>query len=128
MEQYQEINIATARISIQNMIFCEQTNKYFAWTICNFTYYSHHSYKTQIIKQVVGNNAEKCKFYCDKFKETFEQVHIHSGDKVAVMFNENGHIIAIGAIGKDSWIDMRSGLSKKSFKELNIIPASLSVF
>jgi len=55
-------------------------------------------------------------------------VHIYEGDKVAVIFKDNGQILAIGNTGEDAWIDTTDKFVKKTFAELNIVITSLKVY
>ena len=57
-----------------------------------------------------------------------EQVNIHDGDKVAVIFDEEGNILALGKMKEDVWLDVTDDFKKKSFAELNIDITSLKVY
>lgn len=59
---------------------------------------------------------------------SFEQVNIRSGDKVAVIFDEEGKILALSKMKEDVWLDVTDGFKKKSFAELNIDITSLKVY
>ena len=47
---------------------------------------------------------------------------------VSVIFGDDGHILAIGNIGEDVWIDTTDKFIKKTFAELNIVITSLKVY
>ncbi len=64
---------------------------------------------------------------CNKIKEAFCNIGIKDGDKISIMFKQDGNIIAIGAIGKDCWIDLRDNFTTKTFSELNIVITSLYI-
>ena len=76
----------------------------------------------------VGDTEEECKIFCNQLKESFNEAHIYDGDKVAVIFGENGDVIAIRSIGEDSWIDTTARFVNKTFEELNVIITSLKVY
>lgn len=76
----------------------------------------------------VGDNEEEAETFCDQLKENFKQAKIHNGDKVAILFETNGFVRAIGNIGQDLWIDVDNNFLKKTFKDLGIIITSLKVY
>lgn len=56
------------------------------------------------------------------------QANIHDGDKVIVIFDEEGNILALGKINEDVWLDVTDQFKAKSFAELNIEITSLKVY
>ena len=46
---------------------------------------------------------------------------------MAVIFEDDGSVLAIGRIGQDVWIDTKDKFVKKTFAELNINIESLKV-
>ena len=76
----------------------------------------------------VGNTEEEGKVFCNQLKENFNKAHIYDGDKVAVIFGDDGRVLAIGNTGEDSWIDATDKFAKKTFAELNIVITSLKVY
>lgn len=76
----------------------------------------------------VGDTREEAKTFWSKLRKNFSEAHIYDGDKVAVIFDKNSHVVAIGNIGEDTWIDVTDEFSKKTFAELNITITSLKVY
>ena len=109
--KFQKVNIATARIKgLKKPPY----------------YFDHHCYYAWDIK--VGNTEEEGEVFCNQFKENFNEAHIYDGDKVAVIFGDDGRVLAIGNTGEDAWIDTTDKFVKKTFAELNIVITSLKVY
>ena len=116
----QEINIATARIKeLTKMRYYSNHRYFYTWSIT----FSHPS--TLIFNNLpfikVGDTEVEGEIF-------FKEAHIYEGNKVAVIFGNDGNIIAIGNFGEDLWIDATDKLVKKTFKELNIVVTSLKVY
>jgi len=123
----QELNIATARIEgLTKPPYYFDHRCYYAWSI-SFSNTSNIFFRNlSFIK--AGDTEEEAKTFCNMLKENFNEAHIHEGDKIAVIFKDDGSIIAIGSLGKDLWIDVTDNFVKKTFKELNIVVTSLKVY
>jgi len=121
------INIATARIKgLTKPPYYFEHRGFYAWSV-TFSDSSTLGFDNlPFIK--VGDTKEEGEILCNQLKENFKEAHIHEGDKVAVIFNNDGNVIAIGSIGKDLWIDVTDKFAKKTFKELNIVITSLRVY
>lgn len=76
----------------------------------------------------VGDTKEEGEIFCNQLKENFKEAHIYDGDKVAVIFGDDGCVLAIGSMGEDAWIDTTDKFVKKTFAELNIVIKSLKVY
>ncbi len=125
--KFQKINIATACIEgLDKQPYCMDHESYYAWSIT----FSHTStlgfYNLSNIK--AGKTAGEAEKFCNQLKEKFEEANICDGDRVAVIFGDDGYVLAIGNIGEDLWIDTTDKFVKKTFKELNIIITSLKVY
>ena len=123
----QEINIATARINgLTKPPYYFDHRCFYAWNI-TFLDASILSFRNlPFIK--VGDTEEEGEIFCNQLKENFKEAHIHEGDKIAVIFKNDGSVIAIGSLGEDLWIDVTDRFVKKIFEELNIVFTSLKVF
>ena len=65
----------------------------------------------------------------EKLVSKFKMAEIYNNDEVAVIFNnKDGEVLAIGAHGKDQWIDVKDNFKFKKFSNLNIIPTMLKVY
>lgn len=124
--KFQEVNIATARIEgLKKAPYYFDHHCYFAWNIMFSDTSTLGFTNLPFIK--VGDTEEEGVVFCNQLKENFKQANIHDGDKVAVLYEANGHVRAIGCIGQDSWIDAEDKFVKKTFEELNIVITSLKV-
>ena len=85
------------------------------------TYFSH----LHLWPKVTGDEALETFL---NLKATFAALDISDGSEVIVLYNDDGKILAIGAIGTDAWIDTNDNYKIKSFKDLNIIITSLKVY
>ena len=123
----QVVNIATASINgLTKSPYYFEHHCYYAWDIM-FEDSSTLSFDNlPFIK--VGETKKEAETFCNMIKDNFKKAYIHEGDKVAIIFEKDGHVIAIGSIGKDMWIDVTDKFVKKTFKELNINITSLKVF
>lgn len=122
----QEINIATARIEgLTKSPYYFDHHCFYAWDVL----FSHTS--TLLFKNLpyikVGDTEQEGEIFCNQLKENFKEAHICDGDTVAVIFGNDGNVIAIGCIGNDLWIDTTDKFALKTFEELNIVITSLKV-
>jgi len=125
--KFQEVNIATARINgLTKQPYYFDHHCYWAWSIIFSDSSTSRFYNLPVIE--VGDTEEEGIVLCNQLKENFKQAHIYDGDKVAVLFEANGSVRAIGSLGEDSWIDAGDKFVKKTFEELNIIITSLKVY
>jgi len=124
--KFEKICIATARIKgLTKSPYYLEHHGYFAWDIM---FYDTSTLMFDNLPCIeVGNTVEEAVNFCNQLKENFKQGNIHDGDKVAVIFKENGHVRAIGRIGQDLWVDVDDKFVKKTFEELDIIITSLKV-
>jgi len=125
--KFQKVNIATARIKgLEELPYYFEHNCYYAWDIVFEDTSTFSFYNLAFIK--VGNTKEEGEIFCNQFKDNFKEAHIYDGDKVAVIFGDDGRVLAIGNIGEDTWIDTNDKFIKKTFAELNIVITSLKVY
>ena len=125
--KFQKINIATARIEgLTKPPYYFDHHCFYAWSIMFQDASKFGLYNLAVIP--LGENEEEGEILCNKFKENFNEAHIHEGDKVAVIFGDDGCVLAIGNTGEDSWIDTTDKFVKKTFAELNIVITSLKVY
>jgi len=123
----QNVNIATAQIKgLKNSPYYFKHHCYYAWDIMFEKTSTLLFDNLAFIK--VGDHEKDAVIFCDKIKENFSEAHIYDGNKVAVLFGDDGKIIAIGNIGEDAWIDVTDGFVKKTFENLNITITSLKVY
>lgn len=125
--KFQKVNIATARIKgLKKPPYYFNHRSYYAWDIM------FEDTSTLLFNNIpfiyVGNTEEEAEIFCNQLKENFKEAHIYDGEKVAVIFGDNGRVLAIGNTGTDEWIDTTDKFIKKTFAELNIIITSLEVY
>lgn len=65
----------------------------------------------------------------EMFQNNFNKANIYEDSKVAVLFDESGHVFAISKLGNnnDCWIDVEDMFTVKKFSELNTIIVSLNI-
>ena len=125
--KFQKINIATAQIKgLRNPPYYFSHRGYYAWDIM------FEAPSTLLFKNLpfikVGDTEEEGKIFCNQFKENFNKAHIYDGDKVSILFGDDGRVLAIGNSGEDVWIDTSDKFAKKTFADLNIVITSLKVY
>ena len=76
----------------------------------------------------VGSTEEEAKETCNRLKQNFSNAGICDTDKVAVLLDDENHIVATSRLGRDLWIDVRDDFKVKTFEELNIVIKSLKVY
>ncbi len=123
----QGINIATARIhGLNRPPYYFDHKCFYAWSI-EFSDSSTLFFNNiPFIK--VGDTKEQGEIYCNQLKSNFKNAHIYEGDKVAIIFDKDGAVLAIGHTSDDVWIDVRDNFVKKAFKDLNIVVTALKVY
>ena len=95
--KFQRVNIATARIKgLKNSPYYFEPHCYYAWDIIFEDTSTLFFNNLPFIK--VGNTEEEGKVFCNQLKENFNKAHIYDGDKVAVIFEDDGRVLAIGNI------------------------------
>ena len=125
--KFQKVNIATARIKgLKKSPYYFAHHCYYAWDIIFENTSTLLFHNLPFIK--VGNTEDEGEIFCNQLKENFNKAHIYDGDIVSVIFEDNGHVLAIGNIGEDVWIDVNDKFIKKTFAELNIVITSLKVY
>ena len=125
--KFKDVNIATAHIyGLCKPPYYAENFDYYAWDIMFDNSSTLIFYNIPFIK--VGDTEEEGNIFCNQIKENFNKAHINEGDKVAIIFEDSGHVIAIGSIGKDVWIDVTNKFARKTFADLNILPIFLKVY
>ena len=120
--KFQKVNIATARIEgLTKPPYYFDHHCYYAWDIMFQDTSTFAFHNIPFIK--VGDTEEEGEIFCNKLKENFNEAH-----KVAVIFGDDGRVVAIGNTGEDAWIDTTDKFVKKTFAELNIVITSLKVY
>lgn len=77
---------------------------------------------------VGGKKCGEALWFCTMVVANFFSINIVDGYVVSVIFDEkNGSVIAIGASGRDAWIDVKNKFTVKTFNELKIKIDSLTV-
>ena len=125
--KFQKVNIATARIRglTERPNFLSDRG-YFSWNIT----FDEKSILIFINLSFInmGYTETEAEFFCNQIKVRFKSAQIYEGDKVAVIFRDDGRVVAIGNMGEDVWIDTTNQFVKKTFAELNIVITSLAVY
>ena len=125
--KFQDVSIATARIKGLNMF--PYYHEHFDFNAVDIYFEDTSTFRFYNLSGIkVGNNKEEVEHFCNILKSHFNEAHIHDGDKVAVIFGDDGVVLAIGKPGEDAWIDVTDLFVKKTFAELNIVITSLKVF
>lgn len=125
--KFQKVNIATARIEgLTKPSYYFEPHCYYAWDLMFSDTSTLMFHNLSFIK--VGYTEEEGEIFCNQLKENFKEAHIYDGDKVAVIFGNDGCVLAIGNTGEDAWIDTTDKFVKKTFAELNIVITSLKVY
>jgi len=125
--KFEKVNIATARINgLTKAPYYFEHHDYYAWEIMFSDTSTFAFHNLPFIK--VGDTQEEGEVFCNQLKENFKEAHIYDGDTVAVIFGDDGCVLAIGNRGEDAWIDTSDKFAKKTFAELNIVITSLKVY
>lgn len=128
--KFQKVSIGTARISgigIKDKPYLCQHYLHWAFDIL------FHDASTKKIENItnikVGNNKDEAKLFSNEIKNRIrDEIHIDNGSKVSLIFSETGRVRAIGAIGRDLWIDVDDKFAVKTFEDLNVVITSLKVY
>lgn len=78
---------------------------------------------------IIGKTEEEAEEFKNRIKKIFKDANIFTKEKFIVMFEQDTNsVLALGAIGKNFWIDVNDRFKTKTFEELNINIASLKVY
>lgn len=121
------IGIATARIRGLTNIPLHFKDLCFYGMSITFSQTSYMFF--QNITPIVGGRTRKeALWFCTMVVANFFSINIVDGYVVSVIFDEkDGSVIAIGASGRDAWIDVKDKFTVKTFNELKIEIDSLTV-
>lgn len=91
--------------------------------------FSETSYMLKNLTPLWGGETRKiARWFCTMVVANFFSINIIDGYVVSVIFDEkDGSVIAIGASGRDAWIDVKDKFTVKTFNELKIKIDSLTV-
>ena len=125
--KFQKLNIATGRIrGLKDSPSYYEARCFYSWDI---TFHDTSTFLFDNIFIKVGKEKEESEIFCNQLKENFKEAQIYDGDRVAVIFDEEGSVLAIGSTREeDVWIDTTDKCVKKTFAELDIIITSLTVY
>ena len=124
---FKDVNITTARIEgLEKEPYYFEHKCYWAWDIIFSTPNTFAVKNLTWIK--MGDDSKEADKFCNMLKRNFKKANIHEGDKVTLVFETHGRVIAIGSIAQDKWIDVRDKFAVKRFKDLNIIVKKLKVY
>ena len=76
----------------------------------------------------LGESEEQAKFKHAQILRNFKEAHIHEGESVAVIFRNDGFVVAIGKLGQNVWIDCLDNFCPKPFRGLYHRVSGLSVY
>ncbi len=123
----ENLSIATAKISgLESSPYYFNSKCYWAWNIM-FNKSSSLLFNNLPFIYLTKDSEEEAIKCCNELKSQFASADIYDGDKVAIMFREDGSVRAIGRIGVNAWIDVEDNFTFKTFAELNIAITSLTV-
>ena len=124
---FKKVNITTARIEgLEKQPYYFNHKCYWAWDII---FSDTHTFAVNNLTWIkMGDSEREAIKFCNGLKKKFNKANIYEGNKVALIFENEGRVIAIGSEGKDKWIDVRDKFKVKSFKDLNIVVTSLKVY
>ncbi len=120
------ISIGTARIEgLTYEPHYDEAQHHFYW---KFSFHDSSMLFYQDISFIcIGDDRDAAKGHFAIVCELFRTANIYEGDKVAVISDDNGKVLAIAGIGEEKWIDVRD-YRLKLFKNLDIQYDSLRVF
>lgn len=125
--KFQKVNIATAQIR-----GLEQKPYYFnqkCFWACDIKFFNTSCIFFDHIPFIkVGNTKEEANIVWEQLKDNFAKAGIREEDKVTILFEDNGHTLAIGQNAGDYWIDVGDKFAVKTFEELDITFSSLKVW
>ena len=121
------ITIGTSRIEgLTYEPHYDEENHYFYW---KFTFTDSSMLLYQDLSFVcIGDDREAAKGHYAEVCEKLRACDIREGEKVAVLSEDDGKVIAIAGIGEETWIDVKDWYTLKSFKDLFAPYDSLRVF
>ena len=122
-----KINIGTARIrGLTKPFYYFEHRCCYAWDI------TFKETSTLLFNNLafipVGKTEKEAAFKQHQYLEKFEQANIHDRDRIVVIFDDEGTVIAIGKPGNNVWLDVSDGFITKTFEELKIAVTELKVY
>lgn len=119
-----KIGIATAEFS-----GLSKKSKYFSRLDCYTCEIVLSNSSALLPYLIIGKTLEEAEDFKNKIRKIFKESNIFTKDKFVVMFEQDKNsVLALGAIGKDFWIDVNDNFKIKNFNDLNINFASLKVY
>ena len=114
----QTIHIAVATIhGVDDAIEYIKEKDFYSWSL-TFTNTTASFFNLAHI--YLGKEYDVAECIKADFKERFTRAKIFDGNRVAVIFDDSGNILAIGAINSQLWIDTNNKFTTKRFKDLNL--------
>lgn len=118
--KFQKVNIATARIKgLKKPPYYFDHRGYYAWDIM------FEDTSTLLFNNIpfiyVGNTEEEAEIFCNQLKENFKEAHIYDGEKVAVIFGDNGRVLAIGNTGQMNGLIQLTNLQIKLLQNSTLL-------
>ena len=127
--KFRRIVIATAEIKgIDKDPYFFDHHCYYAWSLM---FENPSNLMAFLNKPVIylSHEEEEANKVCAEFKNAFKEANIHEGDRVVLICNTKGNILAIGATYSDKWVDVyQDKFTVKTFKELKLNVSSLKVW
>lgn len=127
--KFRRIVIATAEIKgIDKDPYYFEHHCYWAWSLMFENPSNLLSFNNMPVI-ALSCDEDEAREICDTWKKAFEKANIHEGDKVVLICNTKGEILAIGATYSDIWVDVyQNKFTVKTFKELKLNVSSLRVW
>ena len=127
MDSY-HLCLTTANIHFSNLYWFEKRGFYvFDITFENTTDHLHNN----LVYLAAGFDQDSAQNFLEALKQYFASAGIYEDSRVHILFSGE-QVLAIGANGKDLWIDVRRGVFfhtfPKSFSTLGIEIKSLEVY
>ena len=118
--KYEGINVGTGRIKgLTNSPYYFEPFCFYVWSI-TFSDTSTMMFDNMpYIK--VGETEEEANHFCNQIKSNFKKAGISEKDRVSVLYENDGSVIAIGKKSSDSWIDCTDKFAIKSIEDLGIV-------
>ena len=114
-----KVNIGTARITgLTKPFYYFEHRCCYAWDIM------FKDTSTLMFNNIpfieIGESEGQAKFKHTQILRNFEEAHIHEGERVAVIFRDDGVVVAIGNLGQNVWIDCFDNFCPKPFGGLHL--------
>ncbi|MBO5141679.1 MAG: hypothetical protein J6C46_01545 [Clostridia bacterium] len=123
------INIAFATIDLEYEPFMFRHINALGHYFCEFTFeYASTKKFNNPLNIKLGETEAKAVATQQQILMNFSEANIFLGDEVAIIFNDEGNILALGKMEEDVWLDVNDDFKKKSFVELNVDITSLKIF